>query len=291
VKLIKKKKRAWRTARFHGTTDNFDKYKDLEKQVKKKIRNAKRNIEKQLANAQNSNPRTFANYIKSKTKSRTGIKPLKNGNGRLITEDLEIAAELNNFFSSVFTEEETSNLPVLEREGNATLNTTRITTVKIRDKIKKLRENSAPGPDGITAKLLKTACEELLLPLKLIYELSLSTGSVPAEWRTADVTPIYKKGPKGEAGNYRPVSLTSIPCKILETIIKDDIMAHLMNHRLIKDSQHGFMPRRSCATNLVIFQDRVTKAIDSGVPVDIFFLDFAKAFDKVPKQRLLIKLR
>ncbi len=83
-------------------------------------------------------------------------------------------------------------------------------------------------------------------------------------------------------GNYRPVSLTSIPCKIMESIIKDCIMGHLLDNELIQESQHGFMPGKSCATNLVEFMDFVTKAVDEGKPVDIFYLDFTKAFDKVP---------
>ena len=104
-------------------------------------------------------------------------------------------------------------------------------------------------------------------------------------------SPIFKKGTKGEPGNYRPVSLTSIPCKIFESILKDSIMDHLQDQKLIKDSQHGFMPGRICATNLVLFQDKLTKIMDQGKSADIFYLDFAKAFDKVPHKRLVQKLR
>ena len=104
-------------------------------------------------------------------------------------------------------------------------------------------------------------------------------------------SPIFKKGTKGEPGNYRPVSLTSIPCKIFESILKDSIMDHLQDQKLIKDSQHGFMPGRSCTTNLVLFQDKLTKIMDQGKSADIFYLDFAKAFDKVPHKRLVQKLR
>jgi hypothetical protein len=105
------------------------------------------------------------------------------------------------------------------------------------------------------------------------------------------VTPIFKKGVKGDPGNYRPVSLTSVPGKILEGVIKEQMMTHLLEHNLIRKSQHGFYPGKSCTTNLLVFQDRVTKAVDEGNPVDIIFLDFSKAFDKVPRERLLAKLR
>jgi hypothetical protein len=119
----------------------------------------------------------------------------------------------------------------------------------------------------------------------------METGCTPEDWRTANVKPIHKKGTKGDPGNYRPVSLTSIPCKIMESIIKDRIMGHLLDNELIQESQHGFMPGKLCATNLVEFMDFVTKVVDEGKPVDLFYLDFAKAFDKVPRQRLVKKMR
>jgi hypothetical protein len=105
------------------------------------------------------------------------------------------------------------------------------------------------------------------------------------------VVPIYKKGSKRETGNYRPVSLTSIPCKILESIIKYAMMNHLITKNLIKDTQHGFMPGRSCATNLISFLESVTGAKDNAKSVDVIYLDFSKAFDKVPHKRLSAKLK
>jgi hypothetical protein len=106
----------------------------------------------------------------------------------------------------------------------------------------------------------------------------------------AIVTPIHKKGSKRDPGNYRPVSLTSIPCKILESIIKDNLMAHLVERELISKSQHGFITGRSCKTNLVTFLENVTEAKDDGKSVDVIYLDFSKAFDKVPHKRLLRKM-
>jgi hypothetical protein len=77
----------------------------------------------------------------------------------------------------------------------------------------------------------------------------------------------------------------------MESILKDAIMDHLQSNNLISDSQHGFIPGRSCTTNLLTFQEEITKSIDNGIPVDVFYLDFAKAFDKVPHGRLLVKLK
>ena len=105
-----------------------------------------------------------------------------------------------------------------------------------------------------------------------------------------NVTPIFIKGSKGDPGNYRPVSLTSVCCKMMESIIRDAITEHLDLNKLINASQHGFSKGRSCATNLLEFLDKVTKVVDEGKPLDVIFLDFAKAFDKVPIKRLLKNL-
>ena len=109
----------------------------------------------------------------------------------------------------------------------------------------------------------------------MVMKKTLEDGSMPEDWRTANVTPIFKKGAKNNPGNYRPVSLTSVCCKMLESIIKDDIVNHLERKNLINLSQHGFMRGRSCTSNLLSFLERITLAVDDSEPVDIIFLDFA----------------
>ena len=118
----------------------------------------------------------------------------------------------------------------------------------------------------------------------------MEEGRVPEDWKMENVTPIFKKGSKGDPGKYRPVSLTSVCCKMMESIIRDAITEHLDMNKLINASQHGFSKGRSCATNLLEFLDKVTKVVDEGKPLDVIFLDFAKAFDKVPIKRLLKNL-
>ena len=121
VKLVRKKKRAWKLTKTHGTLENLNNYKSLEKELIVRLKNAKRNMEKKLAYSGDNNAKTFANYIKSKTKSHTGIGPLKNDDGKLITDDREMSEELNKFFASVFTNEDTSNIPVRGQETNTKL--------------------------------------------------------------------------------------------------------------------------------------------------------------------------
>ena len=112
---------------------------------------------------------------------------------------------------------------------------------------------------------------------------------MPPEWKRANVTPIFKKGSKGSRGNYRPVSLTCVLCKVMESLLRDAIVEHLVANKLIRDTQHGFTSGRSCLTNLLEYLETLTKLVDEGHSVDIVYLDFAKAFDKVPTRRLLAK--
>ena len=116
-------------------------------------------------------------------------------------------------------------------------------------------------------------------------------GVVPFEWKEANIIPLFKKGSRNKSENYRPVSLTSVIYKLLERLIKDHMVDFLVKHNLLNSSQHGFLKARSCLTNMLCFLEEITKWIDVGSPVDIIYLDFQKAFDKVPHQRLLLKLK
>jgi hypothetical protein len=120
---------------------------------------------------------------------------------------------------------------------------------------------------------------------------SLAKTMVPDNWKTANVTAIFKKGDKKNPANYRPVSLTSNIGKIMEKIMNEEIVALLEKNQSIRDSQHGFRNKRSCLTNLLTFMEKVADDLDSGEPVDVLYLDFQKAFDKVPHLRLIAKLK
>jgi hypothetical protein len=201
-----------------------------------------------------------------------------------------MAGLLNEFFSSVFTREDGA-VPDAADMDTDNLENISFTAWKVRKKIQKLRPAAAAGPDEIGPRLLQELEQEVAEGLTLIYRKSMESGTVPMDWRCANVTPIFKKGARSEPGNYRPVSLTSVCCKIMESVIRDGMMEHLERNKLIGNSQHGFLPGKSCSTNLLEFLERVTREVDEGKPFDIVFLDFAKAFDKVPKNRLLEKLR
>ncbi|GAB0175731.1 mitochondrial enolase superfamily member 1 [Grus japonensis] len=143
-----------------------------------------------------------------------------------------------------------------------------------------LRTYKSMGLDGIHPRVLRELVEMLAKPLSSIYQQSWLTGEVPVDWRLASVTPIYKKGWKEDPGNYKPVSLTSVPGKVMEQIISSAITRHIQDNQVIRPSQRGFMKGRSCLTNL-IFYDKVTCLVDERKAMDVIYLDFSKAFDIV----------
>ena len=119
---------------------------------------------------------------------------------------------------------------------------------------------------------------------------SVNECKIPGIWKLGSVTAIFKSGSKLKPENYRPISLTSVPGKILERIIRNEIVEHMTNNSLFSRSQHGFLVGKSCTTQLLEFLEDVTDVLDQGTDVDVIYLDFRKAFDQVPHKRLLKKL-
>ena len=204
-----------------------------------------------------------------------------------------MAEDLNGYFSSVFTKEDISSLPVanakFQEAKSDYLGPLVVTPEMVAKKIKAMKDNKSLGVDGIPPKLLMETVEQISIPLARVFNLSLKEGVVPFEWKEANILPLFKKGSRNKSENYRPVNLTSVICKLLERLIKDHMVDFLVKHKLFNSSQHGFLKARSCLTNMLCFLEEITKWIDVGSPVDIIYLDFQKAFDKVPHQRLLLK--
>ncbi|BHF63428.1 hypothetical protein SprV_0200642000 [Sparganum proliferum] len=176
-------------------------------------------------------------------------------------------------------------------EETPTLGAVFFTETFVRNELLNLKESTSPGPDATPAKLLKGLALEMSKPLALIFQTSFVTGCLPSDWKSATITPLFKGGSRASTNNYRPVNLTSVCCKIMEKIIKKALMQFLEQHHLFSDAQHGFRSSRSCLANLLFTLERWTKARDEGNVVHAIYIDFKKAFDSVPHQRLLHKLR
>jgi len=124
-----------------------------------------------------------------------------------------------------------------------------------------------------------------------LFRASLTAGKLPNAWKVATVSPIFKKGSRSDVSNYRPISLTSICCKTMEKLVREALLKHMMHNNFLSDYQHGFVRGRSCTTQMLLVVDKLSEILDQGGAVDTVYLDFAKAFDSVPHERLLLKLQ
>ncbi|CAM5122712.1 unnamed protein product [Eretmochelys imbricata] len=268
-----------------------EEYKNIARACRNEIRRAKSHLELQLARDVKSNKKGFFRYVGNKKKAQESVGPLLNEGGNLVTEDVEKAKVLNAFFASVFTNKVSSQTAALGITAWGVDGQPSVEKEVVRDYLEKLDVHKSMVPDELHPRVLKELAAVIAEPLAIIFENSWRMGEVPDDWKKANVVPIFKKGKKEDPGNYRPVSLTSVPRKIMEQVLKESILKHLHERKVIKNSQHGFTKGRSCLTNLITFYDEITVSVDEGKAVDVLFLDFSKAFDTISHSILVSKLK
>ena len=168
---------------------------------------------------------------------------IKDGTGqeRNITEDQEKAEVLSKYFCSVFTQEPEENQGGAQsRECNIKMLNLEITEQDLTKKLEKLKIDKSPGPDQLYPRVLYEVRNVIARPLRTLFNRSLDTGEIPDDWLKADIVALYKKGSRNEVSNYRPVSLTCIICKVLESFIRDHIMEYFAENNLFSNKQYGF---------------------------------------------------
>ena len=290
LKAIKKKHRCWTRYIETKSTDKYKEYVRARNKVNKIIRQAQKKLENKICNDIDKNPKLFWKYIQSKTAIKERIPDLKHGNTVADTEELKSEA-LSDFFVSVFTKEPDTDLPTVELPGHfPQMPEINVTPDMVYQKLKNLDPAKSVGPDQLHPRVLKEAAQELRTPLSYFYQATLQTGRIPKIWKTATISAIFKKGDKSLPSNYRPISLTCILCKVLESIIRDHIIDHMNTHNLFSSKQFGFISGRSTTLQLLHVVEKITSYIDNGHDTSITYLDFQKAFDSVPHKRLLQKL-
>ena len=242
-----------------------------------------------------TNPKLIYSYINSQKKIKDSIQSLENDSGILITDRLGITNLLNNQFHKVFS------TPIKDAIfPNLTINAPPCDIIPevvfsceaVKKILNKLNITKSPGGDGLHPLILKVCSDSFSIHLSYIFIESFKNSEVPAQWKCASICPIYKnKGKKTDPSSYRPISLTVLPCKSMESLVKEVMSQHLETHNLINSNQHGFVKHKSCVTNLLEALDMISEVIHRGFSIDLIFLDFAKAFDMVSHDGLLHKLK
>ena len=174
---------------------------------------------------------------------------------------------LNKQFQSVFTKEDLSNIPEYCGPSIPPLHNITISVDGVKKLLSTLDSSKSCGPDNIPAHILKHCCDEIALILTVIFTQSLSSGNLPDDWLTANVTPIFKKGDRASPTNYRPISLTSICCKLLEHILYHCITEHLKTYQILSDKQYGFRPNHSCETQLLSIVEEIQSAMNHHLSI------------------------
>ena len=210
--------------------------------------------------------------------------------------EIVINAELEKVFTkpkqtSVIKDPVTFFLSHTTHEADLFLTDITFSDSIIIEAIKELSPNSAGGPDGIPASLLINCAEEIAPALKIIFSHSLSSSLIPTSFKEAVIIPVFKSGDKSLPSNYRPISLTSVLSKVIEKIIRKQVLTFLSLRGYLNNTQHGFRSGRSCLSALLDVYDNIMHMINNKSTVDMIYLDFSKAFDKVDHGILLHKLR
>ena len=277
-----------------------DEAREIEKKLQASYKEEDSNSEAKTVSAIRKNPKYFFAYAKKFSTLSTFIGPLLNSADLLISSASEMAEILSRQYTSVFSTPKSplkdpseyfphsnsqNNVPILEN--------IEFSREDIKKAMREIPTTAAAGPDRVPAILLKLCCEPLSEPLYIMWRISMNQGKIPQILKTANIVPIYKgKGAdRSRAKSYRPVALTSHITKIFEKVIRRYIIQYMEHHKLFNPSQHGFRAGRSCLSQLLAHYEKILQLMEEGFDVDVIYLDFAKAFDKVDFTVILQKLK
>ena len=293
IHLIRKKRRLYLQLKRKYSASLLTEYKQLRNKVRCLTRLETRKYSESLSNQYVSNPRKFWSWINSSKGRRNPIPPLRS-DGCSVIDDSSKADVFNKYFQSVFTIEDTSDIDSLREHlifNDSIISEIEFSASIVFEYLSNLDVTKACGPDLLPAFLLKHCAEAISAPLAYLFNRSMSTGTLPHDWVSANIVPVFKRGDKHNPGNYRPISLTSVVIKTMERIIHSQLVLILQQNNLLQNHQYGF--RRSHSTTHLLLEATHDWALslEARGSSHCLFLDFTKAFDTVPHHRLLLKLR
>ena len=291
-RLLRRKQRWHQKARQTNDPAIWKKFKNIKSTTQRTCRQTHNQHLNSLFHGDHSNKKLFS-YVKNLRQENVGVPDLKSetGSGLPIRDPVKKAELIHRQFDSVFsnptppietTFSDTEKLPSMDR--------IHVTSPGIKKILENLDPHKAVGPDNVPGIFLKKCAADMAHIYSFLFQASLDQGVVPPDWKTANVVPLFKKGDKSKAENYRPISLTSITCKVLEHVVFSNIMSHFDKFKVLDDAQHGFRKNRSCVSQLVTTLFDFVNTLNNKEQTDAILLDFSKAFDKVDHLGLISKL-
>jgi len=276
IRLIHKKKRLYREYKRSGNSTTLKKYKAVSNQVRTNCRNETIAHSNLVCQQSHSNPKQFWRWINSLKGYRSPIPPLHDSCGNTITSDSDKATLFNDYFCSVFTKENISNLDsLIPKPSHSTIiDSIHVTPDEVHAELCQMNVNKACGPDNLTPYLLKNAADFIAVPLCHLFNKSLSTGTLPFDWVSGNIVPVHKRKDKHITRNYRPISLTSIVIKVFERIVHRQLVSSLERHNLLSSSQSGFRNKRSTVSLLTEAADDWSQCLEQRGTVHCLLLDF-----------------
>ena len=288
---MRKRDRLFKKARNLPSTSSWHAYRQYRNKVAKLVNHAHQEyINNVIGNSLTENPKSFWSYVKLKRSENIGIPPLRN-DSKLYASDKDKAECLNSYFQSVFTKEQNQQAHMNGPSPYAKIGHLHVHRPGVEKQLLQLNPTKASGPDELSPRLLKLIAHEIAPALAFLFQQSFNTGIVPKPWKQAFVTPIHKSGDKCNPSNYRPISLTCICCKVMEHVVLSHISKHVSSNNILTDKQHGFRQKLSTTTQLISATHDWAHTLQMRGQTDVVFLDFRKAFDRVPHQHLHTKLQ
>jgi hypothetical protein len=285
--LQKKKLRVWRRLKKYYSIQLEFEYNQISSRINSELLKLEISTEKQLLESPSVNK--FYKFV-GKRLEKSRVIPALCGNNETAFEDSDKVRLMNEFFYTMFTKDNDTIPTFTDRTNGKFAGNLVITPSLIINAIHKLNPTTSCGPDKLPAIMFKKLTHCLTIPLTKIFNISMITGTLPAIWKNSIISPIFKKGDPSNPANYRPVSITCVTCRILESIIKQHLMKFALEKSLFTKMQYGFLPRKSCESQMLSYMNSLTSEIDNTNKIDSIYLDFSKAFDSVSHSKLLFKL-
>ncbi len=283
-RAIRRKRTLWRNRHCHG---NSALYAAQARKCKKLIRRHQAYKERHLLSSNSLS--AFYRHVNAKLNSSRGVAPLRLKD-KVITDDTDKAAALNSYFASSFTAPTHITTSLAGTAVNLNDRPIVFSEVVTYKALHNAKHTCSAGPDSIPSIFWAKLASSLALPISILFNASYSFGLLPADWKTALVLPLFKKNDPSLVSNYRPISLTSTLCKVMESIIKVNLTDFCFTHNIFSEAQHGFMRGRSTCSQLLEAKYDWCVGLDNNAVYDVVTIDFRKAFDVIPHDRLISKL-